>query len=407
MATMYGDIGTGIADVIQARKAQKEQGFYNSLLSYGMQAGGEFEIVNDTPVFTPGGDMPTKSAMWNQLLQAKGGRLSAADVQQFESAWKQANQMKTSKQLQELNKLSLKGYSPKKIRDSIEDSPDLYNNLLDLVGDLEASGDENAFAQAQVVKGMLPTMDTGGLIGGMYEDPGLGSSLAIPATILGGVGLHSYLSAPDTAGVEAKNRAKIDKKDITSQRRVINKDMKKISLKPDSNAINNATRKINLNKIALDDELKKNVAQRNDSKIKRLKAEKITLNSELDKAKKTPIPENQKKYDALKKQHSDLGKDLKATNKIIADKPLSKYGQMSKAYDKLGKGAKFGVQGAAYAGLGSLRSLGKYLGGETGESIGRTAGNLGMLGMALRGGYAAPLLAYQPIKDLYAQYQGK
>ena len=45
MATMYGDVGTGIADVIQARKANKEQGFYNSLLSYGMEAGGEFDLL--------------------------------------------------------------------------------------------------------------------------------------------------------------------------------------------------------------------------------------------------------------------------------------------------------------------------------------------------------------------------
>lgn len=404
---MYGDVGTGIADVIQARKAQKEQGFYNSLLSYGMQSAGEFDIVNGKPVYTPGGDMPTKSAMWNQLLEAKGGRLSAADVQQFEASWKQATQMKTEKQLQELNKLSLKGYSPKKIRDSIEDSPELFNNLLDLVGDLEASGDENAFAQAQVVKGMLPTMDTGGLLGEMYDDPGMASSLALPATILGGVGLHQYLSAPDAESQKVIDKAKADKRDITSQRKVINKDMKNISMKPSDKAINEAKRNVNINKIALENELKKNVAQRNDSKINKLKAERITLDSELAKARKNPIPENQTKYDSLKKQYSNLGDDLKKTNKIIADKPMSKYKQLSNAYDKLGKKGKLGVQTAGYTALSGLRPLGKYLGGDKGEFVGRNLSNLGMLGMSLRAGYAAPLFATAPIMDIYSQFKGE
>ena len=358
---MYGDIGTGIADVIQARKAQKEQGFYNSLLSYGMQSGGEFDIINNKPVFIPGGDMPTKSAMWNQLLQAKGGRLSAADVQQFEAAWKQANQMKSSEQLKGLKKLSDRGYSPKQIKKTIKDSPALFENLLDLVGDLEASGDENAFAQAQVVKGMLPSRDTGGLIGEMIEEPGFMGTFGAPLALAGATGLGQYLAGTPEDMLKARSdRA---------------------------------------------------------SELSESRKEKSNLKRKISNAEKLL---NKKDSPAAKKVLTKSQESLKNLNQKIKDlKPVPR---AEARYKSLMKGMPKGTTGLpaqilGYSALAQSGRLGKALGGETGESIGEDVGSLGLLGwgaMGLKGlrgapnpymkalGYA-PLLA-QGVYNLYDKY---
>ena len=399
---MYGDPGTGIADVIQARKAQKEQSFYNSLLSYAMQAGGEFEIINDMPVFVPGGDMPTKSEMWNQLLQAKGGRLSAADVQQFESAWQQSNQMKTSKQLQELNKLANKGYTPEEIKETIGDSPELYNNLLDLVGDLEATGDENDFQQAQIVKGMIPEMDRGGLIG---ENPFMATMGAASL----GLGA-AHLMGTDPSMMENVKKLRAERKDIRQDISKLKKQRANISVK-DTPRMEEIKRQMNINKAKLSDEKRKHLLKRNDATIKNLRAEADQLQRDLKTAGKTPSAANQAKIDAINKRIGELNTQKAAMptpEEYKKLQPTSRYEQLKGKYSKLGSFGKGGVQMGGYMGMGAMRSLGKYLGGETGESIGRTIGNLGMLGLSLRGTpWLAPILAAQPLSDLYAQYQGR
>jgi hypothetical protein len=370
MATMYGDPGTGLADIIQSRKANKEQSFYNSLLSYGMEAGGEFEIVNDTPVFTPGGDMPTKSAMWNQLLQAKGGRLSAADIQQFESAWKQANQMKTSKQLQGLNKLALRGYSPDEVKQTIEDSPVLYNNLLDLVGNLESSGDDNAFEQAQVVKGMLPEVDRGGIVGEMYRDPGIMARLGVPAAALG-VAYGASRMLPGQNVIQHQRDVIRDMRTNRTQRRALGHQIKRaenfIKTKPDTKFISTAK-----------------------NKLADYKAQAKVLDD----------------------RHSSLLSSKKDLTRMTGVKSL--HGK----YQRLGGFGKTAVGMGGYYGLSQLGALGEALGGETGRDVGETAGSAGLLGWGLsglKGLRAAPhpylkALGYAPLAaqgayQLYNRYK--
>ena len=144
---------------LRQRQANKEQDFYGSLLSNAMRAGGQFDVEDGTAFYT-GSPMQDKTESWNQFVQMKGGRISPADVQNFESAWKQANTMRSQQQIQELNRLRLRGFDDNDIRDTVEDSPELYGSLMDMVSNLESSGDENAMEQAAVVKQFLPGHDS-------------------------------------------------------------------------------------------------------------------------------------------------------------------------------------------------------------------------------------------------------
>lgn len=337
-----------LAENIQAARARRESDFFNNLLAYGMQSGGEFEIVDDTPTFVPGGDMPDKSAMWNEFLRAKGGRLTQADIQQFEMAWKQANQMKTTNQLSQLTKLRNRGYSPDEIKGAIEDSPELYNNLLDLVGDLEAAGmggDENAFAQAQTIKQMMPERDTGGLIGGMIEDPGLFSRLA-PFGLLG-------------AGAYAANRFMPTKDFIQSQ----------MNIRNEMRSNRNAKRVLNPQIKRAEKLIKKN------PNAKTINAAKARLADLKEQAKSLD-----NKYESLKQSKKDVTRMTGARS-------------IPSRYARLSTPAKVGATGAVSYGLSQLGALGEYLGGKTGKSIGEDVGSLGLLGwgaMGLRGLRAAP-----------------
>ena len=136
-----------------AAKQAKESNFFGNLLQYGMNASGEFDIVNGKPVYSGGEMMPDK-------------------IQTFESQYAQALAMKTQKQMEQINKLSIRGVSDKKIKKSIEEAPELYNSLMDLVSDLESSGDEQAFAQAQMVRQYLPDTSPS-VIEGLIENPGM------------------------------------------------------------------------------------------------------------------------------------------------------------------------------------------------------------------------------------------
>ena len=351
MATMYGDVGTGIADVIQARKAQREQGFYNSLLSYGMQAGGEFEIVNDKPVFTPGGDMPTKSAMWNQLLQAKGGRLSAADVQQFESSWKQANQMKTSKQLQELHKLSLKGYTPKDIKKVVKDSPELYNNLLDLISDLEASGDPAAMEQSLAMQQYLPGREERGVIGDIMAGEGgiLGDAI-VPAAIFGGPTAYKIATG---RGKEAVGKAA---ESFRKERRAVTSD-----IKDEQKRLKTKTQEIKDKAKAIKDKQAKLKHPQKSPLLKNMKTDKRALTKE-----KRVLQSN---IDELTKKRSDIK---------IKD-PGSRISRLTK-----GRGFRPGFGTAAATSYFS-GDVGEFLGGESAREPASVLANLGLLGYGIYG----------------------
>ena len=169
---------------IQQHQANKEQQFYGSLLSNAMQSGGQFDKEEGNPVYTST-PMQDKTQSWNEFVRMKGGRLAPGDVQNFESAWTQANAKKTQQQMKEIGRLRLRGYDTADIQDTVENSPELYGSLMDMVSNLEMSGDENAMAQAAMMRQYLP--DTSDTIGERFaeyamENPGM--------TMLGGYGAY-------------------------------------------------------------------------------------------------------------------------------------------------------------------------------------------------------------------------
>ena len=179
----YGQ-GVNFTSAMQQHQANKEQQFYGSLLSNAMQSGGQFDIEEGNPVYTST-PMQDKTQSWNEFVRMKGGRLAPGDVQNFESAWTQANAMKTQQQMKEIGRLRLRGYDINDIQDTVENSPELYGNLMDMVSNLEMSGDENGMAQAAMVRQFLPTQsDTMGEQFAEYamENPGM--------TMLGGYGAY-------------------------------------------------------------------------------------------------------------------------------------------------------------------------------------------------------------------------
>ena len=152
----YQNAGIGMTQRIAQIKARQEQRFFGSLLEYGMASGGSFDVENGVPNFYGGTPLPSKSVLWNNYLKMKGGRLSPMDVQKFEYAYEQAKSIGTQRNLQEIQKLQLQGISDKQVSKTIKDSPQLYNNMLDMITQLEGSGNEEAYRQAQVVKTYLP-----------------------------------------------------------------------------------------------------------------------------------------------------------------------------------------------------------------------------------------------------------
>lgn len=149
-----------LAENIQAARERKEANYYNNMLAYGMNASGTFS-EEDGKLQYSGGSMPDKTEMWNQFLAMKNGRITQQDIANFEASWKQANMVKTSSAIKELGKLSNMGYSPEKISKVIKEDEGLYNNLLDMVSDLEMSGDDNAIMQAENLKSYFPKEDKG------------------------------------------------------------------------------------------------------------------------------------------------------------------------------------------------------------------------------------------------------
>jgi hypothetical protein len=387
----YGDPGQSFADVMQARKAGKEQQFFGNLLQYGMSAGGQFDMVEGDPVYTGGTSMPNKTALWNSYVSMKGGRISAQDVQNFESQYTQASTMRTQKQMAELSKLKMKGATDSQIEDAIEDSPQLYQSLMDLVSDLESSGDENAFAQAQQVRAYLP--GTGSPIENLMKEPGLMGRVGGPLALAGAVTGYGYLAGTPEEQIEAAKKATETRGETAKKIREERAKLQKIPLGRDSKIIKRDL--ANANK-ALKSESNKNVLQRNDQKMKDLRAKVTALKNEQTSAKSTF-----NKRGKIRKTLTGLveGKTAKVT-------PEARYKTLGKTIKGYGGG---GLAGGilGYAALGQGGALGEYLGGETGGTVGRTVGNLGMLALSLRGGYAAPLLAAAPAYDLYQQLKGK
>lgn len=152
-----------LAEAIQQRKQNTEDQFYSNLMQYAMQNTPQFDTSGKTPQFI--GEqtrrLPSKTQLWNAYIQMKGGRLTPQDLAKFETTYNQIKFAYRDKQMNQLNQLSMRGYSDKKITNMVKESPVLYQNLLDMITELNSSGDENAMAQADVVKSYLPTKTFG------------------------------------------------------------------------------------------------------------------------------------------------------------------------------------------------------------------------------------------------------
>ena len=88
------------------------------------------------------------------------------------------------------------------------------------------------------------------------------------------------------------------------------------------------------------------------------------------------------------------------------EKPKSRWEKMTKGFGKgkIKATSPLGILG--YTALSQAENAGEYIAGEEARPHARTLGNLGMLGLSLRGGWLAPLLAAPPAMDLYRQYTG-
>lgn len=325
---------------MQARKEQQGQNFLAGLLAQGTNAGGQFDIVNGKPMYDAGMGMPQKSELWNQFLAVKGGRVTAQDIQSFESHWQQAEFAKTQKQMSELGKLRLKGFSDKEIRSSVKQSPVLYENLLDMITDLEASGDENLYGQAAAMKQFLPEQETRGAVGEILEEPGLGTRLGLPiaaaATIYG-----------------AQKLARRSPEAIKAAKKKYKSDISKVRDKVTSNR-------------------------------ESVKSNKAELKKEVSKKRKTvKVKENIKD---LRKQNRILTKE---TKDLVQKGKDIKYKVPSRGYQDLAKRFKGGgLPGAILGGatLAQLPAAGEALfGEEKGRGYGETAQELGLLGWGMAG----------------------
>jgi hypothetical protein len=168
----------------QQREMQKDQSFFTGLMQYGMNPG-EFDMVGDEPVFTPGEAMPDKTTAWNQFIASKQGRLSPQDLMQFETGYEGARQVRYQNQLKQLDKLRLQGADPGDIQDMVEDDPALYESLLDTVSELQKSGTEEGMAAAAQAMQYIPDKSPGML------ESAIGTATENPLLAIGG-GVAAY-----------------------------------------------------------------------------------------------------------------------------------------------------------------------------------------------------------------------
>ena len=151
-----------LQQAIDQRKQNTENQFYTNLMQYGLRSEPQFDISGNTPTYLGGATkMPSKTQLWNQYVQIKGGRLAPQDLATFEQYYNNAVAAHRSNQIKGLQQLSMKGYSDKKIRNLVKDTPDLYNNLMDMVSSFENRGDEEGMMAGAQIRQYLPSTDKG------------------------------------------------------------------------------------------------------------------------------------------------------------------------------------------------------------------------------------------------------
>ena len=151
-----------LRESIESVRRNKENSFYTNLMQYGLRSEPQFDISGNTPKYIGGASaMPSKTQLWNQFIQLKGGRLAPQDLATFEQYYRNAFAAHQSNQIKGLQQLEMRGYSPKKIKNLVKDPPDLYNNLMDMVSSFENRGDEEGMMASAQIRQYLPSTEKG------------------------------------------------------------------------------------------------------------------------------------------------------------------------------------------------------------------------------------------------------
>lgn len=146
-----------LSEAIAQRQQNAENQFFTNLMQFGMNNDPVFDTSGDAPVYK--GDsmpLPSKTEIWNQYVQIKGGRLSPQDLGLFEQYYNSVVGAKEQNTLKGLQNLANRGYEAKDIRKIVKDTPDLYNNLLDMISDAEATQTPEGLQQAAAIKSFMP-----------------------------------------------------------------------------------------------------------------------------------------------------------------------------------------------------------------------------------------------------------
>tara|TARA_R100000005_G_C5002989_1_gene210939 strand:- start:6859 stop:7995 length:1137 start_codon:yes stop_codon:yes gene_type:complete len=333
-----------------AMRQDAGQSYLQSLLADGTNSAGQFDIIDGQPSYDGGYDLPAKSQAWNAYVQSLGGRVTSADIANFESTYKQAKLNRKSKQIQEIGKLQTRGYSTDEIQDVIKDTPVLYNSLIDLISELEASGDPAALEQSMAMQQYLPEMRKDkGLIGDiMAGKGGMLADVMLPAAVFGAPTAYRFATGRGQQAVDDAAKA------FRTERRAVTSD-----IKDEQKRLKAKTQEIKDKAKAIKDKQAKLKHPQKSPLLKNMRADKRALTKE-----KRALQSN---IDELTKKRSDIK---------IKD-PGSRISRLTK-----GRGFK---PGFGTAGLTSYYSgdVGEMIAGEEGRQPASVLANLGLLGFGI------------------------
>ena len=322
-----------LQQAIDQRRQNTTNQFYTGLMQHAMNDTPQYDMTGNKPVYlgASGPKLKSKTELWNQFVQIKGGRLAPQDLAEFEQYYQSTLGAQQSNQLKGLQELKMKGYSDKKIKNMIKDSPELYNNLMDMVTKFEASGDEQGAMAGATVRAFLPT-DEKGLI---HDEMGIGTQLGMLGAGAGAVGAYKYATGVDHSAVQkARKEFTTEGKSWKDSKATMEDNLKK------------QQKSIAAKKLEITSEKSKHLLKRNDLKIR-------NLNTELKKLEGG--------YKKLVAEADVLGRKGPTYNPA-----QSRLKNFKKAYP----GVSGGLGGtSSLLGMILAAPVGKAIGGETGERV--------------------------------------
>lgn len=179
-----------LLESIQSVKRNKEDRFFAGLMQYATNQTPEFDTSGDAPKYVgPDTAMPDKTALWNQYVQMKGGRLGTQDLALFEQYYQQVSKQRQNNKIAGLQDLSNRGYDSKDIHKLVKDTPDLYNSLLDMISTAESSQTPEGLQQGAALRAFMPPVKDSNLLSRASEfvsDNPIKTGLATYGALRGG-----------------------------------------------------------------------------------------------------------------------------------------------------------------------------------------------------------------------------